>query len=448
MFKISHYTNSFISIESDNSILTCDPWIGVTTDNAWHTYPIKNFIEIDKKIYNSDFIYISHLHCDHFDIKTLKKFKNKKLTFIIKKFDNGVLKKRLQKNFKNKIVEVEPFKKKKINKDFTVAIIPQIISNSSNLPDNIEYDLDTSILIQSNKCKTLFYNNVDNPTDLNVLKKINKFVKMNFKKKIDIYCCPLGAASEFPQCFLDLNKSKEKKRIINHSLSKIKIFLKFLKPKVFFPAGGNYLIYGKFHMLNKYIAQPTFQQIVLETKNIKTKVCNLIGGGSITFNKSKFFTNTNESINSIPSKEFIKKIANLKYYYSKTSAPIKLDLNNLDKKFFLARENYFKILSKKKNIKTKWSVNFNIYKNIELDKNCRIDKKKSKFLKNYNLKNFESSQRKIFKLNCYLEYNLFQSLISGKYPWNTSLTGSTIMYKRNPNMFNVDMVFSLNFLRV
>lgn len=213
MFKISHYSNSFISIESDNSIITCDPWVGVTTDNAWHTYPIKNFKEIDKKVFKSDFIYISHLHCDHFDIKTLKRFNKKNLTFIIKKFKNGVLKKRIQKNFKNKIIEIEPFKKKKINKDFTVAIIPQIISNNSNLPDNIQYDLDTSILIQSNKDKTLFYNNVDNPTNLNVLKKLNKFIKKNFKRNIDIYCCAVGAASEFPQCFLDLNKIKEKKKL-------------------------------------------------------------------------------------------------------------------------------------------------------------------------------------------------------------------------------------------
>jgi len=445
MFKISHYSNSFISIESDNSIITCDPWVGVTTDNAWHTYPIKSFKEIDKKVFKSDFIYISHLHCDHFDIKTLKRFNKKNLTFIIKKFKNGVLKKRIQKNFKNKIIEIEPFKKKKINKDFTVAIIPQIISNNSNLPDNIQYDLDTSILIQSNKDKTLFYNNVDNPTNLNVLKKLNKFIKKNFKRNIDIYCCAVGAASEFPQCFLDLNKIKEKKKIVNQSLLKIKKFLKFLKPKIFFPAGGNYIIYGKFHKLNKYIAQPNFQEIFLKTKNIKTIVCNLIGGGSITFNKSKFFINSSQVLNINSSKEFMQNITNKKYYYS--NGLNKVDLKTLDKKFLLAKKNYFKILNNKKNITTKWSINFKIFKNIELDKNCLINKKKSKFLKNYNLKNFNFSQKKIFKLDCFLEYNLFQSLITGKFPWNTSLIGSTIMFKRNPNKFNVDMAFSLNFLR-
>ena len=89
MLKIHHFANSFISVESGNSILSCDPWIGKTSDNAWYSYPIKKLSEIDKKIYNSNFIYISHLHCDHFNERTLRKFQNKKLTFIIKKFDNG-----------------------------------------------------------------------------------------------------------------------------------------------------------------------------------------------------------------------------------------------------------------------------------------------------------------------------------------------------------------------
>ena len=85
MFKISHITNSFISVEGRNSIITCDPWIGTTTDNGWYSYPIKNAKDVDSKIFNSNFIYISHLHCDHLDFKTLKKFTNKNLTFIIKK---------------------------------------------------------------------------------------------------------------------------------------------------------------------------------------------------------------------------------------------------------------------------------------------------------------------------------------------------------------------------
>lgn len=447
MFKIYHFTNSFVSVEAKNSIITCDPWVGKTNDNGWFSYPIKNTKEIEKKIFNSNFVYISHLHCDHLDFKTLKKFKNKNLTFVIKKFDNGVLKRRLKKLTNKKIIEIEPFKKKKINKDFSIAIIPQIISNISNLPDNIEYDLDTSIIIQSNQNKTIFYNNVDNPININVLKKINNFVKKNFKKNIDIFCCALGAASEFPQCFLNIERNKEKEKIINKSLSNLQTYLKYLKPKIFFPAGGAYAIYGKFYKLNKYIAQPSFSQIKAKTASLKTKICKIIGGGSISFENSKYIVN--EKIhNNDPGfeKKFINQIKKLNYYYSKKIR--KIEIKKLDQIFINAKKNYLKILSYKKNIKSKWSIDFKIYRNYEINNNCLIDKNKSKFLKTYNLKNYYLDSKNILKLECHIEYMLFKSLLAGKFPWNTSLTGSTIMYKRSPNKFNIDMIFSLNFLRV
>ena len=67
----------------------------------------KNDFELLKKIYKSKYIYISHLHCDHFDFKTLKRFQDKNLSFIIKKFKNGVLKRRLQKLTKKNIHKLE-----------------------------------------------------------------------------------------------------------------------------------------------------------------------------------------------------------------------------------------------------------------------------------------------------------------------------------------------------
>ena len=307
MLNITHYSNSFIAIKSGNSSIVCDPWIGKTTDNAWYSYPLINQKDLNKEVFNSNFIYISHIHCDHIDPKTLKKFRNKNLSLIIKKFHNGVLKRRLQRIFpEKKIIEIEPFKKIALNKDFTVAIIPQIMSNTSNLPDNIQYDMDTSILIQSNKTKEVFYNNVDMPINLKILKKINDFSKKELRNKINIFCYGLGAACEFPQCFLNINRDNAKKKLINESLSKLNSYLKYLKPEVYFPAGGTYAIYGKFSELNKFIAQPSFNNIKFATSKLNTKVCNIIGGGTIKFQKSKYLIKeTNYELSNITNKRFI-----------------------------------------------------------------------------------------------------------------------------------------------
>ena len=378
-------------------------------------------------------------------IKTLKLFKKKKLNFIIKKYQNGHLKKRLEKFTDRKIIELEPFKKKKINEDFTVAIIPQLISNVRDLPDDIQYDLDTSIVIQSNKDKNIFYNNVDMPINKNVLNKINNFIKKNFGKKVDVFCCALGAASEFPQTFLNLNRSVEKKNIIKKSLKNLTSFIDILEPKVFFPAGGTYTIYGKYNKLNKYIAQPNFKEISKILKDRNLRVFDLIGGNTLSVLENEIQYIERFKKDEKFKSEFINKTSKLKYYYQKNKS--KITTSQIEKIFNKAKANYFKILDKK-GIKNNWNISFNIYKNLEINKNCQINKSKSQKVKKFNLKSLGNNLKKTYKLDCYMEIQLFKALLEGKFPWNTSLSGSTIFFKRYPNEYNINQVFSLNFLRI
>ena len=36
--EIKHISNSFVTVYEGNTILSRDPWVGVTTDNAWLSY--------------------------------------------------------------------------------------------------------------------------------------------------------------------------------------------------------------------------------------------------------------------------------------------------------------------------------------------------------------------------------------------------------------------------
>ena len=50
-------------------------------------------------------------------------------------------------------------------------------SNNSGLPEQINYDLDTSIVLQSNKTKEVFYNGVDNPLSIRNYITVKKFIE-------------------------------------------------------------------------------------------------------------------------------------------------------------------------------------------------------------------------------------------------------------------------------
>ena len=441
--KITHYCNSFVSIVSGSSTIVCDPWIGKADNNAWLSYPIikRDGGEILNKL-NPTHIYISHLHNDHFDPKTLIKFTNKnKVKLIIKKFNNDRLKKKIKDlQFKN-IIEITPWTKVKLNRDFDISIIPQETNNKDGIDSKIIYDLDTSIIIKSNLSKKIFYNNVDNPLSKNDIKKLNKFVSKKYNNKINVCCFPIGGASEYPHCFFNINKAVEMKKIIKSSVLNVKEKLNILKPDIFFPAGGNYILYGKYSKLNNFIAQPkNYFKIFKNFSNLKQKNICIEGGNSIKFTQNNWLIDKTKDYKK---KEILKKIqlkfSNENYGYEKYDKNLKL----IDNLFLNAKKNYLKIMNGKyKNFN--WTIKFHIFDNLKLNKKFKISKR-CKPIKEYKI---ESASKKNHHpiLECYLDKSLFYSLLKRKFIWNIALSGSLIMFKRKPNKFFPDVVFSLNFL--
>lgn len=107
--KITHFSNSFISIESNGKKLICDPWVGKANSGGWQSYPEFSFPELAAHLEDARWIYISHLHDDHFHPDTLVNCRLLDRQFIVKKFDSPVLKNRLKRLGVTNILELEPF---------------------------------------------------------------------------------------------------------------------------------------------------------------------------------------------------------------------------------------------------------------------------------------------------------------------------------------------------
>lgn len=448
---ITHYANSFVTIKSGATTLACDPWLGYGNENAWLSYPIFQNGEKTLNSLNPKFVYISHMHCDHLDPQILKHYKNKKTIFIIKKFKNPRLKNKiLNLGFKN-ILELDAWKKYKISKEFCISIVPQMDSytsnseDSHNVKDEINYDLDTSIVVQCNKTKKVFYNNVDNPVSLSGLKKIKAHIKKHFSTNcIDIICLPTGAAGEYPQCFLNIKRKTEQKKIIKNHLDSLKKQISILSPKIFFPAGGIYVVYGKFSRLNKYLAIPKNNQ-VKKIISKKTSFIELLGGKSIDLeNNKKNIINSN--FNKMSTFKAIKITNNKKYFYEKNLEK-NINTKNYNDYFVKSKINYFDRLKNYK-FKTNWKIVFNVYKNLKLNKSCQIDFKKSKFIQSFEIiKNTGKKNKNNFTtLELFLDLKLFCSALTRSCAWNPAIAGSVILYKRKPNKFDPNVISSINFL--
>ena len=435
--KITHLSNSFILIESQNVKICCDPWVGRANYGGWHSFPEFEKNDLINYLKDFDIVYISHLHDDHLDTKFLKEsgLYNKK--FIIKKFQFNTLYNRLKSIGANEIYELEPFDFFTYN-GLKMSILPQMATNSSDLDEDVEYDLDTSFIVADQE--TVFFNQVDNPYSLKDYEKLANWIELNYGK-ITISALMAGAASEYPQTFLNIDRASEKDRIIKSELNRLVNVLQILKPNYYFAAGGTYFIPGNLYNLNSFVALPNTAQIKneLNVNNISTTFLELEGGKSVTIDalhKSVISTSIQNTSN-----EMSISIENHKNdLYDYEVEVNEITLNSLNDLFSSAKLNWEKELINK-NIKIEQDIEFIIYNKMQLnDDLVTICEEPIGELK---LSNNIQESKGLLKIHIDIR-SMYLCLIRKKV-WNGTI-GALCLFERTPNVFYPSVTFSLNYL--
>jgi UDP-MurNAc hydroxylase len=255
--RITHLNNAFLKVDAGGSRLICDPWVGRANEGGWHSFPEFTPDALHAFVADADAVYISHIHADHFDPAFLTQSGLIAKPFIIKAFANRILFNRLKRLGVETVHELEAFTPVPF-KGMTLAIVPQMTSNSGGYEDEIDFDLDTSIIIHGDG-QTLF-NQVDNPLSLENYAQIKAFITQHFGA-LTAACLMTGAASGYPQAFLNVDRVAEQRAVIDRSLEKLSKILDILQPDFYIPSGGTYIIPGRYGHLSRFIAQPTPEQL-------------------------------------------------------------------------------------------------------------------------------------------------------------------------------------------
>lgn len=433
--KITHFSNSFISVSSQGERIVCDPWVGKANASGWQSFPEFSDPALREHLADVRWVYLSHLHDDHFHPDTLKSFGLLDREFIIKRFQLPVFRERLKRLGVTRIHEVDPFTVQQFGA-FELSIFPQMTSNSSGLKDDINYDLDTSIAIRAEG--TVFFNQVDNPLSLKDLSHISDYLVENFGS-IDVACIKSGAASEYPHLFLGIDQATEKRRIIEQSLNTLVEWLRVLRPKYYFPAGGTYMIPGRLGVFNHNIAQPDFSSIssYINDSGLSIQVLSLEGGHflELTSGNKVGITGTNLLPIQANRQAAIEMHRNDGYDYEALEAPV---YSELEKLLDSARENWAK-----KTIKDALTINqiisFKIYNQL-LVKNGKPDS--SKLLGVYKLSQPDEAMEG--ELVIHIDHRALFSCLTRRNAWNGVL-GALCLYERRPNLHYPTDAFSLNF---
>jgi len=369
----------------------------------------------------------------------LKKCDLRNKIFIISKFPIPTLKQEIEALSPLSILQFEPWVKQQIG-DFDLAIIPQVASSTSPTKTSINYDLDTSLLVHSKRDKMVFFNKVDNPLPLASITQVMDFSLDTFGRKPDITTFNVGAASEYPQCFLGIDRDFERNRIIEQSLTSFEKEIAIIAPRFAFPAGGLYSLAGGRTVLNKWLAIPDATVVINRAKiaSPATTTVDLMGAGSITTQLTEPFITVTEGSWEFP--EFNLLRASI-FDYETTESTKDDEKCSYEENVALALDTYRR-MSAQFVPNLDWSIKINLYHNFEITESGEISN--SKIDHTVHLRDDDSSNIITLHMDC----RAFIAAINRKLSWNQLISGSHAMIDRQPNIFNPDVLFSLNFFRI
>jgi UDP-MurNAc hydroxylase len=174
--SIQHLGHACIQYKYRGVTLTTDPWFYPAFLKSWFPYP-DNRGNLGAAL-DSDYIYISHAHEDHFDREFLKQVDTGRTTLIIPNFRSKYLQREIEK------LEAGP------------AYIVLKHGETTTLPNNIKLTMlidrshkeDSALLVEANGHRFLDSNDCE-------------LAISDWPKDIDLLACQFSGATWYPQCY-------------------------------------------------------------------------------------------------------------------------------------------------------------------------------------------------------------------------------------------------------
>ena len=417
------YSACIITSTPDVSILH-DPWFteGIY-DGSWYQYPkIKKPLD---RIRDVDYIYVSHIHPDHYDKNFIKSY-----------FAKYGIKKVLIANHKTNHLagkmRADGIEAKILNEPLTIGnteiqIIPHITGSVS--------DIDSAIIIKYKSKNKLQC--VVNVNDIIFDDKMINVVKQT-AGDVDILLCGYTGAGPYPQTYFDLSDSnifieaENKKKLF---FNRYKMLVNKINAKVNIPFAGKYLLGGKLANLNsaRGVADP------VEILNIDKKAIVLSdNGGEINAFNLKPTEIRLRKYDKKSIQKRIEEIKNKKMDYERLfnekevkQLPLKRILAQAVKRAVSkseCEEDYYFCITLPENQYAIVNSNKNANKHLDIiDLDLKLPEPRSEII---------------------IDPRYLFGLLTNIYHWNNAEVGSQFMTRRIPNKLNKKAQAFLNYLSI
>jgi len=446
--KITFLHSASVLVEDNGVKILCDPWfIDGACMGSWAIYPHSNFKPEDFN--DVDFIYLSHIHPDHFNVPTLERM-NKDIPILILNYLEKFLKNNIER-LGFKVTELDHNKRISLKNNLHINIFAADNCNPELCGMFLGCGLmekkfgatwiDSMCVIDNNK--EVLVNTNDCPFDL--AKYPARTIK-NTYGDIDMLHVGYLGAGPYPQCFdLPENERKvgayEKRR---RFLTMGESFVSLLEPKYFMPFAGQYTLAGKNYKLNDFRGLPELDEAFdyfnsssnIDHSKSKCIILNTQCSFDITTGKA---SQPYKRIDFKAKKEYVQNVlSKVKYDYENEKVPSFEELSGLISKSF-------KRLDAKRR-QTVFNTKTTVFVKLSKDRYVAISFNGNgyKFGSKNDIKNYDKYV--IFSMDT----RLLKQLLQGpRYAsWNNAELGAHIRFARKPNIFERALYYCMNYFYV
>jgi UDP-MurNAc hydroxylase len=163
--RITGTGHASLRIDTPAGSILCDPWVNPAYFASWFPFPDNSGLDWDS-LGRTDYLYVSHLHRDHFDAEHLKRFVSKAATVLLPEFPTSELEDQLRelgftsflKTTTNEVVEL----------DGGLRVMIQALTSPTDGPIG-----DSSLWVEHDGVRLLNQNDA-RPTDLTIFAELGR----------------------------------------------------------------------------------------------------------------------------------------------------------------------------------------------------------------------------------------------------------------------------------
>ncbi len=255
--RFQYIMSAAMVMESEGTKVLCDPWLsdGIYYGSWFHYPPIKYSAADFQDI---DYIYLSHVHPDHFDAASLSEFP-KDVPIIILDYALKFLKQNIEKLGFKQIIEIKSGDTFEFGNGFQVEIVASHFCDPDACgkmfacdrwltPDKRSQGIDSVAVFADSEHVVVNHN------DAPYFPMVCDLILSKYPK-IDVNMGVYAGAGSYPQCFDNLSDAEKLVEAENKKLQFIQMLEKYtrhLGSRYVFPFAGQYLLGGKLSNLNDY----------------------------------------------------------------------------------------------------------------------------------------------------------------------------------------------------